>query len=194
MDTKDQSLQSDLIMSGIAGPAAAALPVESPPPKTQRPKRRATPKIEGRIDLVMTVIAYLGVLGIAGGLWYVGARFTLVFLNTLAPGLATVGIIAWAIPVIITAIELTLWPHSRTSSILWAVFLVVLTFDIGTSFAGFTQWAGGRTVPLFTGIMVPSGGWQLWALGIGCGLLFAFGPERLTRVAIGELKAIVARW
>ena len=179
MDTKDQSLQSDLIMSGIAGPAAAALPVESPSPKTQRPKRRATPKIEGRIDLVMTVIAYLGVLGIAGGLWYVGARFTLVFLNTLAPGLATVGIIAWAIPVIITAIELTLWPHSRTSSILWAVFLVVLTFDIGTSFAGFTQWGGG---------------WQLWALGIGCGLLFAFGPERLTRVAIGELKAIVARW
>ncbi len=39
----------------------------------------------------MTVIAYLGVVGIAGILWYFGADFTLSFLMALAPGIATLG-------------------------------------------------------------------------------------------------------
>jgi hypothetical protein len=100
------------------------------------------------------------------------------------------GAFAWLIPAIVTAVELKLWPQASSVLIRWAVFLGVLTFDVGSSFAGFTSWAGGRTIPLFTGFTFPSTGWGVWLPGILLGLLFAFGPERLVRYAVGELNAL----
>jgi hypothetical protein len=198
METKDQSLQTELIL-GTATPSPSATATATLPtdirPKVVRPKRRVVSpaSYEGPIDTALTMLAYAGVLGIAGILWYFGAGFTLTFLTTLAPRIGTMGAFAWLIPAIITAVELKLWPHASSVLTRWAVFLGVLAFDVGTSFAGFTSWAGGRTIPLFTGITFPTQGWPLWVTGAALGLLFAFGPERLTRYAISEIKALRAR-
>jgi hypothetical protein len=192
MDTKEaEALQAELIMGGAS--SGAAILQADPPARAERtPRRRiASPATTNNsVDLAMTVFAYLGVLAIAAVLWYWGARFTLTFLSGLAPAILALGLLAWLIPAVITAVELKLWPHVTSPIARWVVFLGILLFDLGSSFAGFTTWAAGRTIPLFTGITFPTTGWGLWLPGVGLGMLFAFGPERLTRYAIGELNAL----
>jgi hypothetical protein len=191
---EEKDLQSQLILgtSGAgAGAAAATLPAESPKP--ERVQRRTAPasRLEKQIDKAMNALAYLGIIGIAVLLWWWGAGFTVNFLAGLSTSIKTWGWPAWGIPVLVTMIELKLWRHmTNPLSPAGAAVLVVLLFDIGTSFAGFTQWAAGRTLPLFTGITFPSAGWPLWIVGIGLGVVFAFLPERLSRWALAELAAL----
>jgi hypothetical protein len=191
---EELDLQSQLILgtSGAgAGAAAATLPTEQP--KAERVQRRTTSpsRIEKQIDKGMNALAYLGIIGIAGLLWWWGAGFTVSFLSGLTSSIKTWGWPAWGIPVFVTMIELKLWRHmTNPFSPAGAAVGVVLLFDIGTSFAGFIAWAAGRTLPLFTGITFPSAGWPLWIIGIGLGVVFAFLPERLARWALAEFVAL----
>lgn len=197
METKDETLQR-LILDPVpaATPAGPAAIVVEAPPKPAKPRapRRAAPAIpDGLVDLVVLAIALVGVLIVAGVLWWIGASFTLAFLHGQTASLSRLGLGQWAIPVIITAVELALWPRLSSAVARWVIWLAFLAFDLGTSSAGFTDWGAGRTVPLFGGITFPAGGWWLWVQGLAIGMLLAFGPERMARYALGELRKVGAQ-
>lgn len=193
MDTKDEALQAELIMSG--GPSAGAAVLSADPPvKTERAPRRRTDapsRIERQIDALMGLVALLGAIGIAGVIWWWGAGFTVDFLAMQSAGLKAAGWPVWIVPVVVTGIELKYWralsnPFSPAGALVGAV----LIFDIGSSFAGFIEWTAGRTLPLFTGISFPESGVKLWVLGVSAGVIFAFAPERIVRWALAELVAL----
>ena len=209
MRRRDKDLQADLILGpAFAGPsdspsvAVAAAPLVAPsvpstpvteptaPAKPRATTQRTKARMQAAgssLDRAMTAVAYCGVILLAGLLWYIGAFYTLTFCRTVIPAVERLDLFMWGIPLIITAIELKMWPKPTSSKLLWAVFVGILIFDIGSSYSGFTTWAGGRTIPLFNGFTFPESGAVLSLTGIVLGVVFAFAPERMARAAAREL-------
>lgn len=196
-----KSLQAQLIMGGL--PAASA-PAASVPAVSQAPTQKITsdrPKArpnvpaydEGLVGKILDSAAYLGGLAIGIGIWIAGAYFTLVFLGQMGIKLSALGWGQWLIPAVISACELRLWPRAGTLWQRWIVWLVVLTFDVGTSWAGLVAWGAGRHIPLFDGIALPESGWSLRILALVLGLAFAFMPEKIVRWAVPEIRAVWAK-
>jgi hypothetical protein len=127
---------------------------------------------------------------VALGLWIAGARFTLQFLTRIGVTLAGIGALQWLIPVAITATELFFWPRRGSQIQQGVMFAAVLAFDVGTTYAGIVELTAGRMIPLFAGFQLPHSGPALVALGGACGLLFAFGPEKIARWAVGDLYSV----
>ena len=189
----DQALLESLMASSsqpamvTATSTAAAPPIETQQRAT--PKPRTKPSI---YDQTLEAMAYIASLAIAAGLWLAGAFFTLVFLqHANVPYIAPTVLAAWLVPAFISAIELKLWPARGRSPYRAIIWLLVLAFDIGTSFAGLIEWGAGRQIDLFTGITLPSSGTGLWIFASGLGLTFAFAPERIGRWAIRELRTLL---
>jgi hypothetical protein len=136
-------------------------------------------------------MAYVASLAIAGGLWAAGAFFTLVFLRGAGVPLAPAQLVAWLVPAFVSAVELKLWPARGRSPIRALVWLGVVTFDVGASFAGLVQWGAGRRINLFTGFTLPTTGAALWVFALGAGLVFAFAPEKIGKWAGRELRALL---
>lgn len=200
MRRRDKELQADLILGSAV---AASSPSSTPPidvqpaeapviparPRQQRAQARA--KAAGNsIDIALTATAYIGVILLAGLIWYLGAFYTLLFVQSIVPSVERLHLWKWSIPLIVTAIELKMWPKPGTAKLLWAVFVSFLIFDVGSSYSGFTGWAAGRTIPLFEGFTFPESGSALTITGIILGMVFAFAPERMVRAAAAELMTL----
>ena len=207
MRRRDKDLQADLILGtalvgspdtatrlGAPQPVVVSPSQASAEPHTPAKPRASSQRTQARmqaagssLDRAMTAVAYCGVILIAGLLWYIGAFYTLTFCRTVIPAVERLDLFMWGIPLIITAIELKMWPKPASSKLLWAVFVGILLFDVGSSYSGFTTWAGGRTIPLFNGFTFPQSGAVLSLTGIVLGVVFAFAPERMARAAAREL-------
>jgi hypothetical protein len=175
-------------------PVAASTPADRPTTEqTVKPERTTERKTSKHHDIYqqsLESLAYLGSLLIAAGLWAAGAYFTLRFIETLGVDFMSLGIFAWAIPAIISAIELSLWPRAGRGWQRVLVFSLVLAFDVGSSFAGVVSVGAGKTFALFNGVTLPKSGAGLWVIAIGAGLVFAFIPEKIGRWAVRELRTV----
>lgn len=180
-------------VSSIAMPVRRS-PTDSPTQNMRLPERprRAAPVlvVHNVYELVGTTVGLVFSLTIGLGLWIAGAWCTLQFLADLGLGLATWGYWQWLVPLGISGAELFLWPRSRRRVMPGLMFLAVLAFDVGTTYAGFVAIAGGRVLPIFAGIHLPSSGPGLAVLGVAAGLLCAFGPERIARWVVGDLYVL----
>ena len=167
----------------VASPAIRGERLDGPPRK-----RSASPApLSAAYERLGRSVALLGALAVALGLWIAGAFFTLQFLARMGVPLTGLGSLQWLIPVAISAAELFFWPQRGSRALQGLMFLAVLTFDVGTTYAGIVELGAGRVIPLFAGIHLPAGGVGLAGLGVGCGLLFAFGPEKIGRWAVADL-------
>jgi hypothetical protein len=158
--------------------------------RSERTTERKTSKHHDIYQQSLESLAYIGSLLIAAGLWAAGAYFTLRFIETLGVDFMSLGVFAWAIPAIISAIELSLWPRAGRGWQRVLVFSLVLAFDVGSSFAGVVSVGAGKTFALFNGVTLPKSGAGLWVIAIGAGLVFAFIPEKIGRWAVRELRAV----
>ncbi len=182
---KDQLL-ADLLGTPIAQPAPATTFVQPAP--AIRTERRPTAIGKGLYDRVGMTLALLLSLAIGAGLWLGGAFFTLSFFQSTGLQLDPRNVAAWLLPLAITAGELWLWPKAgqRWQAVL--IFIAVLAFDVGTSWAGAVAWGSGRYIPLFAGFTLAQSGWPLHVLALTSGLAFAFLPEKIARYALAELQ------
>jgi hypothetical protein len=180
----DQDLLKQFFASAQATIPPAA---DKPTPKSERKAKRTINDLYQRL---WESLAYIGSVFIAGGMWYIGASFTLQFLAGLGIQTAGLGFAAWLIPAVITAVELTLWPRLDKGWQRSLVFLTILAFDVGSTFAGIMGVGAGQTYNLFTGIKLPQSGIALWIIAGGAGLIFAFLPEKIGRWAVKELHGL----
>ncbi len=193
MDMKMKEQQQAFLQDLLATPAPAqavattASTVVTPERSTTRQTQRSKTSV---YDQILESLAYIASFIIAAGLWIAGAFFTLVFLQ--GTGLPINGLSwgQWSIPLLVSAVELKLWPQRGRGPQRLLVWFVVLAFDIGTSWAGLVSWGAGRHINLFSGITLPSGGAGLAIFALVLGLLFAFAPEKLGKWAVRELRAL----
>jgi hypothetical protein len=185
----DKELLADLLTTPPTPAISVVKPAPAEPPKEPRSHQPRTNK-KSTYNKCMDSLAYAGAVFIACMLWFFGASFTLEFLRWAGVNIAKLHYAQWLIPATITACELQLWPRASATWHKWAVWLSVLAFDVGTSFAGAVQWGAGKTIPLFIGVTVPNSGTILWALALGAGLIFAFIPEKIARWAVKELVGV----
>lgn len=196
----ERSDAMDVPQFTIEGGALPAGPVDAPAatspttPATERPRTTTASKPRskpGIYDQTLEAMAYVASLAIAGGLWAAGAFFTLVFLSGAGVPVAPTQALAWLVPAFVSAIELKLWPARGRSPIRALIWLGVVAFDVGASFAGLADWGAGRHIDLFTGITLPSTGAALWLFALGAGLVFAFAPEKIAKWALRELRGLL---
>ena len=181
-----ESLINPPIQPTMATAVAATTPVQAQPRATTKP--RSKPSI---YDQTLEAMAYITCLAIGVGLWAAGAFFTLIFLEGEGVPVAPAQALAWLIPAFVSAVELKLWPARGHSPIRGLIWFGVLTFDVGTSFAGLMEWGSGRHFNFFTGITLPTTGATLWLVALAFGLLFAFAPERIGKFAVRELRTLL---
>ena len=165
---------------------------QQPAASTSKRARRslaARPIPSALYDKIGTSLGLILAVALSLALWLIGAKFTLDFLKAMGLALAAIGLAAWLIPLTISAAELWLWPDDSGWQ-RWAIWLAVLVFDVGSSWAGFVAWGAGRAVPLFNGFNLPDSGWPLHIIALMLGLSFAFLPEKLGRWALSELRRI----
>ena len=187
---EEQALLESLINApaqpAMATAGAVTTSVQAQPRATTKPRSKP-----GIYDQILEGMAYIASLAIGLALWVAGAFFTLVFLEGAGVPVAPAQALAWLIPAFVSAVELKLWPARGRSPIRGLIWLGVLAFDVGTSFAGLVEWAGGRHINLFTGFTLPTTGTTLWLLALILGLLFAFAPERIGKFAVRELRTLL---
>lgn len=185
--TKNEQLLADLINQPVAAPAVSP-PTDHQQTITQQRPRATNRTVGGLYDKLGLTLALIASLAVAAFIWYAGAYFTLWFLERAGLALAGAGHAKWVIPAAITAGQLWLWPRANSPWQSMLVFLGFLAFDVGTSWGGFTNWAAGRRVEMFSGFTIPNQGMWLHGLALICGLGFAFLPEKIARWALSELR------
>lgn len=74
------------------------------------------------------------------------------------------------------------------------LFWVSIVLDVGTNYVGVLTWVmndgAGRTIPLFTGIMLPTAGRALHGVTFGISLFLSTAPEIIGRLIKEEFSAI----
>lgn len=127
----------------------------------------------------------VGVLGgMAGsiGLWWVGAFFTLRWIESLGLGVSTNStVLWWLLPLTITAMEVGLQPGNIKRSATSLIWGLVLLFDAYTTATGLHWWTKEQI-----GIAMPQ--LEYWTLAILIGVLLALAPERIVRLLWNELR------
>ncbi|MEN9937179.1 MAG: hypothetical protein RLZZ387_3758 [Chloroflexota bacterium] len=177
-------------MTTITPPPAVPdlAPAERPRRAHPRPARRRPPDLGGRAT---DTLAALGALALAGTLWWTGATLTLLCLRQLGAPVDALGVWQWGIPATMSAIELSWWPgRRRISPYQVAVFSGVSLLDLASTLYGLVAWGRGRSLPLGTGIALPSDGAGLIVPAALASVVLTFVPERLARWAFCELLRI----
>ena len=186
---QQQAFLQDLLappvpIQAVAAPTATVVASEK---SVVRPNPRNKTSL---YDQTLESLAYIASFIMAAGLWIAGAFFTLVFLENAGLPVNVLSWGQWAIPLLVSAVELKLWPQRGRGPQRLLVWLVVLAFDIGTSWAGAASWGAGRHFNIFSGITLPSGGAGLALFALTLGLVFAFVPEKLGKWAVRELRTL----
>jgi hypothetical protein len=181
------------------GPSPQAEPVPSVPRPTRAareviddPPLPPPTAIRGWYRRIGTTIALAGAALIGGLMWYYGGICSLDYLSdTFAVVEAFIRQTAWWqhwwIPLLISAIEIFLWPRRERR---WAIFLlrlilwlVVLAFDVFTT--------GRGLLPLIepqVGMTdVTTRHWVSLGLSGGIGFAFAYLPEKIARWVLSDL-------
>lgn len=186
---KEVNTTLSLVMQPDLIPIAQPTQPAEPEPATQPAKRATTPrKINtDAYNKIGYTVALLGAAASAILLWLIGANYTLQGLQLF--GINARGMEWWALPIVITAIELWLMPKRGSKPLIIIFFMIILAFDVLTSWYGLNLDLAGRTLPLATGLTLPSGGIPFHVFMIALSLAFAFVPEKLARVAIKEAGA-----
>ena len=188
LDQAETPQLAPVAVAPASPPTATPTTTTDPRPRaTQRTKRPAPPLVRDLYERIGTSVALCFALFIAGLLWWIGAYFSLLFLASLGIKLASYGAWAYLIPAAVTASELFLWPARHKVKPLIVLWLLILAFDIGSTASGCVELLAGRNIKLFTGFTIPDQGVVLTALAIGVGIVCAFGPEKLGKVAAGNL-------
>ncbi|GAA5530991.1 hypothetical protein [Herpetosiphon gulosus] len=194
-------------------------PVRRTPARPKRTPHFNTTVVSSGMYWVFEVMVAVGLMAIAGLLWYWDGAFTISFIAKQSTAFAQWGIWQWTIPVFFTAVTLGAWPRKeiRTRShelrakwgdthadadyeryesirkeirVRWAMVSIVVLVNIGTSFSGLVLWLANRTVDLFLGWTFPDTGWGLYAPATVIGIILAFGPEKIGRWAMSQLMKL----
>lgn len=161
---------------------AIEVPPTVPTPRDVAP--RTKPRRISTYDKTGSTIAYIASFGLGAALWLAGAYFTIVAARAFN---IPTGPFIWLLPLAITTVELWLMPRRGVGWQSVAIFLVILGFDVLTSWYGLVEVMAGRRLPLGAGWTVPQGGAALHVGAIILGLGFAFLPEKLGRWAAAEV-------
>jgi hypothetical protein len=126
---------------------------------------------------------------VAGGLWYLGAQFTLLAIETIGIPVSQLGYWRWLIPAGISAVELRWWPRcvAETKALSFAVIALI---DGASTLYGLVLRGADRTLPLATGVTIPHSGLGLVVPALLATLVLTFVPERLTLRMLNELRLI----
>lgn len=150
--------------------------------------------IRGAYRRVGTSIALAGAALLGGLMWYYGGVFSLDYLaDTFAPIAALVQRTPWWqhwwIPVLISAVEIFLWPRRERRVAIFVLrlllWLAVLAFDVLTTMRGL--------LPVLEGVglsAVDTAGkrqWLAYVLSGALGLAFAYLPEKIARWVLSDL-------
>jgi len=166
-------------------PTAAATPAAATPEIERRLRRRSA----NLLSKLGETLAALFALAVAGGLWYLGAQFTLLALEAIGIPVAQLSHWRWLIPAGISAVELRWWPRGVAETKALS-FAVVALIDGASTLYGLVLWGAGRTLPLATGVTIPHAGLGLVVLALLAALVLTFVPERLTLRMLNELRLI----
>ena len=135
-------------------------------------------------------VAVLAALALAGAIWWLGAWCTLTALRAVGIPVHQLGLWQWLIPIGASVIELLWWPNTAQAAYKGLSFTVISALDVLSTFHGAAIWARNRSLPLATGITVPTEGAGLIVPAAIVSIVFTFVPERLGRWAVRELWAI----
>jgi hypothetical protein len=166
-------------------PAAAATPAVETPAVERRSRRRSSTLL----SKLGETLAALFALAVAGGLWYLGAQFTLLALESVGIPISQLSHWRWLIPAGISAVELRWWPRGVAETKALS-FAVVALIDGASTLYGLVLWGAGRTLPLATGLTIPHAGLGLVVPALLAALVLTFVPERLTLRMLSELRLI----
>jgi hypothetical protein len=157
--------------------------------QTEQTERRSRRRPATVLSKLGETLAALFALAVAGGLWYLGAQFTLLAIAAIGIPVAELRYWRWLIPAGISAVELRWWPRAIAEAKAIS-FAVVAMLDGASTLYGLVLWGAGRTLPLATGITIPHDGLGLVVPALMAALLLTFVPERLTLRMLSELRLI----
>lgn len=175
----------------------------APPAATTTRSRRAViddppipppPALRGAYRRFGTTIALIGAALIGGLMWYYGGICSLDYLGDT---FAVVGQFLertawwqhWWIPVLISAIEIFLWPRRERRLAIFLLrlilWLAVLAFDVLTTARGLLPIVGAQTSSLITDAAARQ--WVEYSVSGGLGFAFAYLPEKIARWVLSDL-------
>lgn len=152
---------------------------------------RHTTRRKAQTDLYNKIgytIALIMGLGFALLMWFIGARYTVLGLQLF--GFKTTSTGWYILPLGITAVELWLMPKRGNHLLSVFFFLLILAFDVLTSWYGLRLDLAGRNLPLGTGWQLPSNGTPFHIACVVLSLGFAFLPEKLGKWAGREMMGV----
>ncbi|NJM07379.1 hypothetical protein HC891_16130 [Candidatus Gracilibacteria bacterium] len=193
-----------------ASPSAAApepelstpLPQAPEPVRAPRPRREVIDDpplppptaIRGLYRRIGTTLALIGATLIGSLMWYYGGVFSLDYIgDTFAPVGAFIQRSPWWqhwwLPVLISAIEIFLWPRRERRLPIFllrlGLWLAVLAFDVLTTVRGLLPVLAG--VGLTNLEPVADRLWVTYSISGLFGLAFAYLPEKIARWVISDL-------
>lgn len=162
--------------------SAVVPPVQPPaqPAAQSRPRRASGTAYTTGLYKVALLVA----LVLVASLWYIGGAFTLGTLGSWGLPIVAWGLLAWLIPLGITALEIGTLAGRARIPMLWLIWAAVLAFDIATSAIGLLDWADGRK--LFTMVFSSTDGTSAAICGL-VGIAIALVPEPTARALLKEL-------
>lgn len=168
-----------------------AAPVESTPDRPAPRSARSTSK--------ESPFFWLAALAFALALWLAGGYFTLEALHALYPPIVARldwpwqlpidALLCWLIPIAVSALE---FGSAKRRGAALLVFVLVATFDLGSTLFGMLAWADQRVVFGITlsGAFTRSNAGLLFSL-LALSIVLTFAPEWIGKRAVAVLWALV---
>lgn len=203
MPVREQPLEPQDILADPT-PQALAPRDEQASDQRQRPRTRREviddpplpppTAIRGAYRRIGTSIALAGAALIGGLMWYYGGVFSLDYLGDT---FTAVGAFIqrtpwwqhWWIPVLISAVEIFLWPRRERRLTIFllrlGLWLAVLAFDVLTTMRGLLPVLAnlGLVVVTETGQRQ----WLAYGISAALGIAFAYLPEKIARWVLSDL-------
>lgn len=150
--------------------------------------------IRGTYRRIGTSLALAGAALLGGLMWYYGGVFSL---DYLADTFATLGAFIrrtpwwqhWWIPVLISAVEIFLWPRRERRAAVFVLrlllWLAVLAFDVLTTMRGLLPVLASMGLAAVN--EAGQGQWLAYGISGMLGIAFAYLPEKITRWVLSDL-------